>query len=290
MTTPPEPWTHHEAHVGTVRLHWVEQGTGPLVLLLHGFPEFWYAWRHQIPALAAAGFRVVAPDLRGYNLSEKPAELESYGVGKLAEDVAALVRHLGAERAHVAGHDWGGIVAWWTAMTSPEVIDRMVVINAPHPRVFAREMRKPKQLARMWYAMFFQLPRLPEAVLRRKNYRALHAFFRGAGVRPGAYTDEDMRRYKEAMAQPGALTAMLSYYRAARRTPRPRTRRIDTPTLVLWGEKDQALNIENTEGLEPYVPNVRVVRLPDVSHWVMSEAPDRVSELMIDFFRGGAGA
>ena len=280
-----EPWTHHEAVVNGVRLHWVEMGTGPLVLLLHGFPEFWYAWRHQIPALAAAGFRVVAADLRGYNLSDKPEGIASYAVTELVEDAAALIRHLGAAKAHLAGHDWGGIVGWWLAMLRPELVDRLVVLNAPHPRVFARELRKPRQVLKVWYGMFFQLPLLPEAALRANDFAALQRIFRGDPARPGAYTDEDVRRYKEAAARSGALTAMVNYYRAARRTKRPKTRTVEAHTLVIWGEKDRALNVENTEGLEPHVPNLRVVRLPEASHWVLSDAPGRVSELMIGFLR-----
>jgi pimeloyl-ACP methyl ester carboxylesterase len=282
-----EPWTHHEAKVGEIRLHWVEQGTGPLVVLLHGFPEFWYAWRHQIPAIAAAGFRVVAPDLRGYNLSERPEGIESYAMEKVAGDVAALIGHLGAERAIVAGHDWGGIVAWWLAMLRPELLERLVIVNAPHPRVFAREIRKPRQLLKSWYAIFFQLPVLPEAALSARNYRALSGIFRGESVRKDAFTREDVRIYKEAAARPGALTAMLNYYRAARKTRRPKMARIDTPTLVIWGERDQALVVENSEGLEESVPNLRVVRLPEASHWVLAEYPDRANELMIAFLREG---
>lgn len=282
-----EPWTHHEAKVGALKLHWVEQGTGPLVVLLHGFPEFWYAWRKQIPALAAAGFRVVAPDLRGYNLSDKPEGIASYAVTEVMEDVAGLIRHLGDERAHLAGHDWGGVVGWWMAMLRPELLERMVIVNAPHPRIFARELMKPKQMLKSWYAMFFQLPAVPEAAIRLNGYAAIERIFRHDPAHPGAYTEEDVQRYKEAISRPGALTAMLNYYRAARRDLRPETRRIDTPTLLIWGEKDQALNVENSEGLEPHVSNLRVVRLPDATHWVPAEAPERVSELMISFFRDG---
>jgi pimeloyl-ACP methyl ester carboxylesterase len=257
------------------------------VILLHGFPEFWYAWRHQIPALAAAGFRVVAPDLRGYNLSERPEGVESYAMEKVAGDVAALIGHLGAERATVAGHDWGGVASWWLAMLRPELLERLIIVNAPHPRVFARQMTKPRQLLKAWYAMFFQLPGISEAALRARDFRALDGIFRGESVRKDAFTREDVRLYKEAAAQPGALTAMLNYYRAARKTKRPKMTRIDTPTLVIWGEKDQALVVENSEGLEESVPNVRVVRLPEASHWVLAEYPERASELMIGFLREG---
>ncbi|HEX8904053.1 MAG TPA: alpha/beta hydrolase [Longimicrobiaceae bacterium] len=286
-----EAWEHREAVVNNVRLHWVEQGSGPLVVLLHGFPEFWWGWRRQIPALAEAGFRVAAPDLRGYNLSEKPKGARSYRVSIVVEDVVGLIRHLGAQRAHVAGHDWGGVVAWHLAMRHPEAVDRLAIINAPHPTVFSREMRHPRQFLRSWYAMFFQLPWLPEAALRARNFAALERLFRGT-LTPGAFTGQDIARYKEALRRPGALTAALNYYRAymshffrrgSKREPR---RTIDRPTLVIWGEKDAALNLHNLDGLERYVSDLRVERLPEASHWVMADAPGRVNELLAAFFRG----
>ncbi|HEX6748534.1 MAG TPA: alpha/beta hydrolase [Longimicrobium sp.] len=288
-----EAWAHHEAVVNNVRLHWVEQGDGPLVVLLHGFPEFWWGWRRQIPALAAAGFRVVAPDMRGYNLSAKPRGASSYRVSILLEDVAALVRHLGAERAHLTGHDWGGVVAWHAAMRRPEIVGRLAIINAPHPTIFAREMRRPRQFLRAWYAMAIQLPALPEAAIRAGNFRALERLFRGTAT-PGAFSDEDIARYKEALRRPGALTAALNYYRAYRSslvrrmgTKKKRPRRIvESPTLVIWGEKDRALDLHNLDGLERYVPDLRVERLPHASHWVMADDPERVNSLLIEFFRG----
>ena len=286
-------WTDGNAVVNGVRLHYVEAGSGPLVVLLHGFPEFWYSWRHQIPALAAAGFRVVAPDMRGYNLSAKPKGAGSYRVTTLVEDVVSLVRHLGGERAYVAGHDWGGVVAWRMALRHPELVDRLVVANAPHPAVFSRELRHPRQFLRSWYAMFFQLPLLPEAVFRANGYAALERIFRKSPARPGAFSDDDIRRYKEAVSRPGALTAMLNYYRGFARSlgrrggsvgSRPET--LTRPTLVIWGEKDTALNLHNLDGLERYVPDLRIERLPDASHWVLADAPERVSERMIRFLRG----
>jgi pimeloyl-ACP methyl ester carboxylesterase len=276
-------WTHGEAIVNNVRLHWVEAGQGPLVLLLHGFPEFWYEWRHQLPTLAAMGFRAVAPDLRGYNLSEKPRGIASYRIEQLVGDVQGLIRHLGAERAHVVGHDWGGVVAWWLAMLAPERIGRLVVINAPHPDAFRRELMTPQQMMRSWYAAAFQVPVLPEVAFRANGYAMLEHIFRASSVRPGAFSDEDIRRYQEAAARPGALTAMINYYRAAARHPSPPTRTIPHPTLLIWGEQDQALTIRLTEGLEAWVPNIRVERIPDVSHWVPAEAPDRVNALLSGF-------
>jgi pimeloyl-ACP methyl ester carboxylesterase len=284
---PAEPWTHHVADVGDVRLHYVEAGEGPLVVLLHGFPEFWYEWRHQIPALAAAGFRVVAPDMRGYNLSDKPEGVERYRVELLVEDVAGLVRHLGAERAHVVGHDWGGIVAWYFAMLRPELLDRLVVLNAPHPAAFAREIVKPDQMLRSAYAGFFQLPAVPELALRAGDFALLERVLRTEPARPGAFTDADVERYKEAFAQPGALTASLNYYRAFARRDKPAVRAIAAPTLLVWGEKDPHLVVRLTEGLEEWVPGIRVERIPEASHWVAVDEPERVNRLLAGFLRGG---
>ena len=286
-----EPWTHHEAVVNGVRLHFVEQGEGPLVVLLHGFPEFWYSWRHQIPALAEAGFRVIAPDQRGYNTSEKPPGVLSYRIEHLVDDVAALIEHAGESRAVVVGHDWGGAVAWAIAMLRPEVVEKLVVLNAPHPGALQREFRRLRQLARSWYVFFFQLPWLPEAAIRFGGYRVLDRGMRRETTRPGAFSDEDIAAYKNALAQPGALTAAINYYRAAvRRNPFDSARMlrpIDVPALLIWGERDPYLGIELTEGLERWVPGVRVERIPEASHWVQVDAAERVNELMIEFLREG---
>lgn len=283
METAETGWTHREAIVNNVRLHWVEAGEGPVVLLLHGFPEFWYEWRHQLPALAGMGFRAVAPDLRGYNLSEKPEGVAAYRMEHLVGDAQGLIRHLGVERAHVVGHDWGGVVAWWLAMLAPERVDRLAVVNAPHPDAFRRELRTPDQMLRSWYAAAFQVPVLPEAAFRAKGFALLEKIFRAPSVRPGAYTDEDVRRYREAAARPGAIRSMINYYRAAARYPGPATRTIPHPTLLIWGEEDQALTIRLAEGLEEWVPAIRVERIPGVSHWVPAEAPDHVNALLSAF-------
>lgn len=280
-------WRHHTATVNGVRLHYVEAGSGPLVVLLHGFPEFWYCWRHQIPALTAAGYRVIAPDMRGYNLSEKPNGVAHYQVEPLAEDVAALIRHAGEERAVVVGHDWGGVVAWQTAILQPQVVERLIVLNAPHPAAMARELRKPAQLLRSAYVFFFQAPLLPEALFRANRYVLLERLFRSDPVRPDAYTDDDIRRYKRALDQPGALTAALNYYRAlSRRDPRVAFAPpppIDAPTLLIWGDQDRALGVGLTEGLERWVPGIRVAHIADSSHWVQNDQPEQVNALMLDF-------
>ncbi len=280
----PDGWTEGGAQVGDVRLHWIEAGAGAPVLLLHGFPENGHAWRHQLPALAAAGFRAVAPDLRGYNRSDKPSGHRNYTIERLVDDVVGLVRALGAERVHLVGHDWGGVVAWYVAMLRPDVVERLVIINAPHPAIFSREIRKLDQFLRSWYVYFFQLPALPEWAIRRDGFALLDRIFRYDPVRPGAFTDADIRRYKEAAARPGALTAMLNYYRAAR-VPRPRPVPVRAPTLLIWGMRDQALSERNTEGLERWVPDLRIERIPDSSHWVMADAPERTNELIAGFLR-----
>jgi len=281
--------SHREAVVNGVRLHYVEAGVGPPVLLLHGFPEFWYSWRHQIPALVAAGFRAVAPDLRGYNLSEKPLGVENYRVDHLVADVADLIRHAAQRRAVVVAHDWGGAVAWAVAMRHPELVERLVILNAPHPAAFVRELRTPAQLWKSWYIFFFQLPRLPEWWLSRRNFAYLERAWRRDPIRPDAFTEEDIRLYKEALAQPGALTAALNYYRATFRAGLPRRRDyvqpVTAPTLLIWGERDSYLGPRLLQGLEPWVPKLRIERLPNASHWVQADCPEVVNRLLIEFLR-----
>ncbi len=275
------------ADLGEVRLHYVEAGEGPLVVLLHGFPEFWFSWRFQIPALAAAGFRVVAPDMRGYNLSSRPRGARAYDTDRLAADVRDLIRERGAERAFVAGHDWGAGAAWIAAMNHPEVVERLAILNVPHPRRMLQGLRTPRQLAKSWYILFFQLPWLPELSARAGGWWGWRRVFEEA--RPGAFTPSDIERYVEAWSQPGAPTAMLNFYRAAlRQTPRSaerRIRRVEAPTLVIWGQRDRHLGAELAEPERADVPNLeRVVRLPEASHWVHQDEPERVSDLLIDFF------
>jgi pimeloyl-ACP methyl ester carboxylesterase len=283
-----EPWQHRWAVVNGVRLHYVEAGSGPPVLLLHGFPEFWHSWRHQLPALADAGFHAVAVDLRGYNESDRPGGVRNYRMGVLVEDMAGLIGHLGAGPAAVVGHDWGGGIAWQVAMRRPEVVDRLVVLNAPHPAAFRRELRRLRQRLRSWYMLFFQLPVLPEWTLQLGDYALLARAWRRQPVRTGAFTAEDIKRYKRALDRPGALTAALNYYRAAFRFAREALqddRPITTPTLLIWGEHDPYLDVRLTEGLERWVPHLRVERLPDASHWVQNDAPERVNELILGFLR-----
>ena len=271
------------AQVGDVELHYVEAGDGPLVLLLHGFPEFWYGWRQQIAPLARAGFRVVAADLRGYNLSSKPDAFADYTADKLAEDVRGLIRELGAESAMVVGHDWGGTVAWALAMNHPEVVDRLVILNAAHPRKLNEGLRNLRQLLRTWYFFYFQTPRLPERRARRRHWRFFKRFLRDA--RP-PHTEQEIDRYVEAWSQPGAAKAMIDYYRAAVRLQpkQDELRPVTAPTLVIWGQGDRYLGPKLAEPHHEDVPNLdRVERLPDASHWVHHDEAERVNELLVDF-------
>jgi epoxide hydrolase 4 len=277
------------AQLGATRLHYVEAGEGPLVVLLHGFPEFWRSWRFQIPALAAAGFRVVAPDMRGYNTSSKPAGVAAYDMDVLSADVRDLIRERGAERALLAGHDWGAAVAWGTAMNHPEVVERLAILNVPHPRRMLHGLRTLRQLRRSWYMFAFQLPGIPEAGLRAGRFWFMRRVF-NVEPRPGAFPPEEIAHYVEAWSQPGALTAMVNYYRAAlRQTPgraSARMRVVQAPTRVIWGERDVHLGAELAEPDRADVPNLeRVVRLPSASHWVQHDEPERVTELLLEFFR-----
>ncbi|SRR6266545_2126794 len=281
---------HGYAQLESVRLHYVEAGSGPLVLLLHGFPEFWYGWRRQIPALVNAGFRVVAPDLRGYNLSDKPRGVDAYRMRPLVNDVAGLIRACGAKRAHLVGHDWGAVVAWAFAMRRPELLDRLVVLNGPHPASFLRELRHLRQLRKSWYMFFFQLPWLPEALARKRRFAMLMYPFRRDPKRPGTFDERDRERYAAAFDQPGALTSMINYYRAMFRRKgsgrlRSISRKIERPVLVVWGDGDRYLGRVLAQPDPRLVPNATVEYLSGVSHWVHHERPDEVNALMVDFLR-----
>jgi len=281
-------WQHREATVNGVRLHYVEAGSGPLVVLLHGFPEFWYSWRHQIPALAAAGFHVIAVDQRGYNESEKPPGVSSYRIEALTEDVAELIRHAGAKKATIVGHDWGGVVAWAMPVHHPDVVDRLVVLNGPHPGAFARELKTFDQLRRSWYILFFQMPWLPELLLSALRFKSLDFMLRNEAS-DGAFSAEDIALYKEALGQPGALRAAVNWYRAAFRKGPRGAKRLARPlgvkTLLIWGDQDRHLSRRLTTGLERWVPDLTVEHIAEATHWVQNDAPERVNWLITEFLR-----
>ncbi len=282
-----EAESHKDILVNGIRIHLVESGSGAPVVLLHGFPEFWYSWRHQIRALSQAGYRAVAPDMRGYNTSEKVPGVGGYHIDKLVDDIAGVIDYCGTEKVHLVAHDWGGIVAWYVAMLKPQLIDRLVIMNAPHPGAYLRDRYTTRQWLQSWYAAVFQLPLLPEFVLRSRNFASLERAFRGDCHDPSAFSDEGIALYKQASAQPGALTAGINYYRALTRAAVRATLRdirpIESPTLLIWGRHDRYLNISLTSGLDRWVPNIRVEILDACSHWVQVDRAQHVNELLLDF-------
>jgi epoxide hydrolase 4 len=280
---------HDYAQVGGVRLHYAEAGAGDrLVLLLHGFPECWYSWRRQLSALSPR-FRVVAPDLRGYNLSDKPARVEDYRIERLVDDVTGLIRHLGARQAAVVGHDWGAAVAWAAAERHPEYVSKVAALQVPPPTVWMRNLTA-RQTLMSWYMFFFQLPRLPEWWVRRRDFAALERMFR-ATARRGTFTEADLAVYKAALREPGALTAAINYYRANLRALfRGRggadsgRRRVRVPTLFVYGERDFAIAPATVEGVSFFVEApYREVRLAQSGHWVQQESPAEVNAALSSF-------
>ena len=273
-------------HANGLELHAAAAGPpdGPLVLLLHGFPEFWYGWRRQIDPLAAAGLRIVAPDGRGYNLSDKPEGVAAYALDTLADDALGLARALGRDRFAVVGHDWGAVVAWHLAGRNPERVERAAVLNGPHPATVRPFMRAhPSQVLRSWYAAFFQAPMLPEWTLGAGDFAWLRASM-ARSARPGAFSEADLRRYRDAWARPGALTAMLNWYRAlARHGAPPRPARIRVPVRVVWGDRDPFLDRGLVEAGLALCDRGEAFHLPDATHWVQHEEPERVNRLLAEF-------
>ena len=277
---------HYRVPTNGLYLHVVQCGPtdGPLVILLHGFPEFWYAWRNQIEVLAAAGFRVWAPDQRGYNLSDKPGSVRDYAIDELGADIIGLIDAAGHETAAIVGHDWGAAVAWYLAAHQPSRVSRLVVLNVPHPRVLGRALlRKPGQLLRSWYIFFFQLPWLPEALLRRRSWRFARQSLRSTSRR-GTFSDADLMLYEAAWALPSALRGMINWYRAAARfaSRLGKTGRVAVPVRIIWGEKDAFLKRELAQESLAYCDNGELTYLP-ATHWVQHEEPDKVNKLLIEF-------
>jgi epoxide hydrolase 4 len=260
-------------------------GTGErLALCLHGFPESSFSWRHQMPLLAALGYRVWAPDLRGYGATSRPLGVQAYDIKILEEDVAALIEAAGAKEVVLIGHDWGALIAWYYAMFGRLPISKLIIMNVPHPALAEKGLRTLQQLAKSWYIFFFQLPWLPERLLAANDYQAIAGAFRAMAVDKSRFPREVLRVYQDAAAKPGALTAMLNYYRALVRGLRTNRRRgtpeIKVPTLMIWGEVDSALGKELTYGTEQYVSNLTLRYLPNVSHWVQQEAPEIVNAMI----------
>ena len=282
------PLQHADAMVNGVRLHYVTAGEGPLMLFVHGFPEFWYTWRHQLRHFAR-DHRVVAPDMRGYNLSGKPAAVEDYRASVIVEDLRQLIRHLGVERCILVAHDWGGAMAWAFAIAHPQMVERLIIVNAPHPAVFARELASnPAQAQASQYMLLFRSPEA-EALLSADNFKLLWQRTYEGLHQAGDLTDLDKAAYLAAWGQSGALTGGLNWYRATPlRPPKagvsegppqldPAQFAVKVPTLVIWGMRDTALTSGNLDGLERFVPDLQVRRMEQGSHWVLEECPDEVN-------------
>lgn len=257
---------------------------GPLLIFLHGFPEFWYGWRRQIEHFAGLGYRVWAPDQRGYNLSDKPDGVRAYTLDTLAADVVGLIDAAGCAQAGIVGHDWGSAVTWWTALKRPERVRRAAILNVPHPAWMARNMRRnPAQLLKSWYIFFFQIPRLPEALVRANRYAAA-ARSLIASSRPGTFTATDLDRYREAWARTDGLKTMIHWYRAMFQAPSPLTSlRVRIPLLMIWGAKDRFLGRELAQPSIDLCDDGRLVFIDEASHWVQHEEPDRVNALLSEF-------
>ena len=278
---------HSYIKTNGIRLHVMQTGpkSGIPVLLLHGFPEFWYGFRKQIPALAQAGCRVIVPDQRGYNLSDKPKGIKPYCVDTLVDDIVGLIKALDYEKVNLVGHDWGALVAWMLGVKHPEKLHRLGIINVPHPAVMKRFLRRDfEQMRRSLYALFFQLPWLPEMSMRIGNWGGASLGLRRSG-RPNAFTDKDIEKYKVAWSQPGAMTAMLNWYRAAFRYPPQVTNemRVTIPTLILWGVKDFALSRRMARPSLDYCDDGQLIFFPEATHWVQHEEADEVNRHLLSF-------
>lgn len=283
--------THFIATNG-IKLHIQTDGpeNGPSVILLHGFPEFWYGWRRQIPALVKAGFRVIVPDQRGYNLSDKPRGVAAYDVDILARDVIGLLDHFGIQKARLVGHDWGAVVAWTVALQHPDRLEKLAILNVPHPDVMTRfVLGNSAQRKKSWYVFLFQLP-FVEWMLSRNNFHNLARVLAG---RKGSFTPEDILEYKKAWSQPRALTGMLNWYRAIVRrslrgswNPNKVTlRRVHVPTLMLWGKRDAALSHEMAQPSIELCERGELVTFERATHWVQHDAADEVNQKLIAFLR-----
>jgi len=268
------------ARVGDIDINYVTEGDGPLVVLLHGFPESSFSWRRQVPALAAAGFRAIAPDLRGYGHSSRPEGIDSYRLTEVVKDIAGLIMQNGGV-CRLVGHDWGGYAAWYLAMLHPELVSKLVVMNAPHGAVLARVMKRSiQQKLRLAYQLFFNLPVLPELFWR--------AFGPAIMRRLGSFTPAEVAEYARLWKQPGAIRAMMNYYRALRRHRgelRSLSRPIRVPTLFIFGERDPVFMRETADGFGDWVPDVRVVRIPEAGHFVQTDVADTVNALLVEFLR-----
>lgn len=280
---------HEYIEVNGIKLHVAKQGNGKkLVVLLHGWPEFWYTWRYQIPELAKH-FTVYAPDLRGFNLSDKPHGISNYKTDTVASDIAALVQQSGFKKALIVGHDWGGAVAWTFATMFPELTEKLVVCNCPHPKLMLDSFKSnPSQLIKSWYIFMHQIPLLPEMIYQFTLPLFFKQFVRGWIYNKHNFSDDDLNEFVKAFKHEGALTGSINYYRAMLQT-KPNLKifdkKIQSPTLLIWGEGDKALGKELTYNTEKYIDAAYEVKyIPNCSHWTQNDCPELVNEFLLDFF------
>ncbi len=274
-----------------IKLHVMEAGPadGPMVLFLHGFPEFWYAWRKQIAYFAERGYLVVVPDQRGYNLSDKPKGIASYKIDELAKDAVGLIDAYGRDQIFLVGHDWGAAVSWWVSLKYPERIKRLVIMNVPHPLIMAKHLfGNQKQMERSWYIFYFQLPGVVEAFASADNYQwPVNLLIETS--RPGAFSPEELEKYREAFMQPDAFSSMVNWYRAAlqARSAPPADFRIKMPILVLWGMNDVAIIPEQAEESMAFCDNGRLVKFEECSHWIEHEEAETINPMIDAFLKEG---
>jgi epoxide hydrolase 4 len=274
------------AQIGGVKLHYATAGDGErLVLLLHGFPEFWYSWRHQLAALGDE-YTVVAPDLRGYNWSDKPPQVADYKVEKVVDDCLGLIRHFGREQAAIVGHDWGAVLAWWIAEHYPESVWKIACMQAP-PASVAQKNLSLRQVLASWYMLFFQIPKLPEWILRQNDFALGERLFRKTAADPEFFSDDEIAKYKDSWREPGALEAAINYYRANafdKFFKRREMVKIKVPTLFIYGEKDSAVLPETVQNVKDAIDaHYEEVRIPDSGHWVQQEAAEAVNDTLLEF-------
>ncbi len=284
--------THHFVDLPRLRMHYVEVGQGPLVVLLHGFPENWWSWRYQLQPLADAGFRVIAPDLRGYGETDKHGP---YDLDTLADDVCHLIESLGERRAKIVGHDWGGGVAWHLASKRPEFCERLVVLNCPHPVVMRKKLLSApslSQLKKSWYFFFFLVPGVPEWLLTRKDAGNLVRTLKASSIDRHHCSPEELRPFRDGIQRPGAAKAMVDWYRTivghslTHPFSQPVYDDITAETLLIWGMKDPALGFADlVPGTERYVPRLRVEQVPNCGHFVQSERPEHVNPALVKFLK-----
>jgi len=272
-----------------VKLHVMEAGPqdGPMILFLHGFPEFWYAWRKQLQYFADKGYLVVAPDQRGYNLSDKPEGVAAYKIDELAKDIIGLIDAYGRKQINLVGHDWGASVSWWVALKYPERIKKLVILNVPHPKVMAKHVfTDTEQMKKSWYIFYFQIPGAVDHLAAASNYEWVIQLIT-TSANPGAFTSQELEEYRKAFKQPGAFTAMVNWYRAMVQTKQepPKSFDVTMPMILMWGEDDVAMLTEMADQSMAYCKEGCLIKFPGTSHWIQHEQAAKINPLIEDFFK-----